>query len=75
MFRSGLLYPVILLVHIHYQDGFTPLHHASMNGRNDIVEMLLQYGASIDLKNKVTTNLILSLRRSSHSMLFRPIFV
>ena len=35
------------------QDGYCPLHIASRNGHDNIVEMLCQAGATIDLQSKV----------------------
>ena len=36
------------------QSGNTPLHNASLNGYNEIVEMLLKAGANHSLVNEVT---------------------
>ena len=35
------------------QDGFFPLSDASQEGYDEIVQMLLQAGATVDLQNKV----------------------
>ena len=35
------------------QDGFFPLSNASQEGYDEIVQMLLQAGATVDLQNKV----------------------
>ena len=35
------------------QDGVCPLHIASQEGHDRVVEMLLQAGATVDLQNKV----------------------
>ena len=35
------------------QDGDCPLHTASQNGHDRIVEIFLQAGATVDLQNKV----------------------
>ena len=39
--------------HTHTQDGFFPLHDASQEGHDGIVEMLLQAGATVDQQSKV----------------------
>ena len=39
--------------HTHTQDGFFPLHDASQEGHEGIIEMLLQAGATVDLQTKV----------------------
>ena len=36
------------------QNGFTPLILASHKGHKDIVEVLLNHGAEVDLPNKVS---------------------
>ena len=41
------------LMLIFGQDKWTPLMIASHNGHVDVVNVLLQYGASVNLKNKV----------------------
>ena len=35
------------------QDGFFPLSNASQEGYDEIVQLLLQAGATVDLQNKV----------------------
>ena len=37
------------------QDGQTALHHASSSGRTDMVKLLVDSGAQIDNKDKVST--------------------
>ena len=39
--------------HTHLQNGFFPLSDASQEGFDEIVRMLLQAGATVDLQNKV----------------------
>ena len=39
---------------MHIQEGYTPLHNASQEGHDGIVEILLQAGASVDLQTKVS---------------------
>ena len=36
---------------IHGQKGSTPLHAAAYHGRSEIVKMLLEAGAELNLKN------------------------
>ena len=38
---------------MHTQDGIFPLYVASDKGHDEIVEMLLQAGARVDLQTKV----------------------
>ena len=40
------------------QDGWSPLHIASLNGHHDIVRALIEAGASISQANKVGTVLV-----------------
>ena len=40
---------------IDMQDGYTPLHYASKNGHEKIVEQLLKAGASHSAVDKVST--------------------
>ena len=35
------------------QIGFTPLHYASQNGHTDVVELLIDHDAHIDVPTKV----------------------
>ena len=46
-------YVYIVLYHL-LQDGTTPLFLASQEGHKDIVEVLLNHGAEVDLPNKVS---------------------
>ena len=46
-------YVYIVLYH-SLQDGDTPLILASHNGHKDIVEVLLNHGAEVDLPNNVS---------------------
>ena len=39
--------------YLHVQDKWTPLMTASENGHVDVVNVLLQHGASVHLQNKV----------------------
>ena len=43
----------IQCISIVIQVGFTPLHYASQNGHTDIVELLIDHGAVIDVPTKV----------------------
>ena len=38
---------------VYTQEGYSPLHNASVEGHDRIVEMLLQAGATVDLQQKV----------------------
>ena len=42
------------------QEGYTPLHNASQEGHDGIVEILLQVGASVDLQTKVSIDVTLN---------------
>ena len=39
-----------------FQDGWTPLMIAAQNGHSSVLETLLQYGATVDKANRVSTN-------------------
>ena len=39
------------------QAGYTPLWYASRYGRNDLVLLLLEHGAKVDLPNDVTSSI------------------
>ena len=41
---------------MYIQEGYTPLHNASQEGHDRIVEILLQAGASVDLQTKVSVD-------------------
>ena len=43
----------IYTMHMHIQDGYFPLYVASDEGDDEIVEMLLQARAKVDLQTKV----------------------
>ena len=45
---------VYIVLHHSLQDGNTPLILASQKGHKDIVEVLLNHGAEVDLPNKVS---------------------
>ena len=42
-----------IFLYLHAQDKSTSLIIASLNGHVDVVNVLLQYGASVHLQNKV----------------------
>ena len=46
-------YVYIVLLH-SLQDGYTPLIIASQEGHTDVVEVLLNHGAEVDLPQKVS---------------------
>ena len=57
---------------MHIQEGYTPLHNASQEGHDGIVEILLQVGASVDLQTKVSIDVTnfdpkKNLQRRSHN--------
>ena len=37
---------------IHIQNGETALHRAALGGRVEVVKMLVDYGAVVDIRNK-----------------------
>ena len=45
----------LLLFQIRYQHGMTALHKAAQNGHTEVVRLLLDKGAKIDIKNDVST--------------------
>ena len=51
--RTSLLDLMLILSYLHVQDKWTPLMIASHYGHVDVVNVLLQYGASVHLQNKV----------------------
>ena len=48
------------------QDKWTPLMLASQNGHVDVVNVLLQHGASVDLQDKVKLHMLTFLFISPH---------
>ena len=38
------------------QNGETALHKASLKGHIDIVQLLVKYGAAVDIRDKVSNN-------------------
>ena len=44
---------VHIFSYLHAQDESTPLMVASQNGHVDVINVLLQHGASVHLQNKV----------------------
>ena len=46
---GGFVLPLMCLI----QEGLTPLYIASQHGQNDVVQLLLDSGASVDKPNKV----------------------
>ena len=40
---------------VNWQDGWTALMYAAQNGHSNVVEMLLQHGASVDMQSVVST--------------------
>ena len=51
--EHALLDLMFIFLYLHGQDKWTPLMIASQNGHVDVVNVLLQHGASVDLQNKV----------------------
>ena len=54
----------IILIRYLSQIGYTPLHYASRNGHTDVVEMLIENGAQIDVPAKVSKSGCISLSLS-----------
>ena len=50
---TSLLDLMFIFSYLHVQDKWTPLMIASQNGHVDVVNVLLQHGASVHLQNKV----------------------
>ena len=49
------LFPLIeITVTMNWQDGVTALMLAAQNGHSNVVETLLQHGASVDMKETVS---------------------
>ena len=51
---------------IFLQDGWTPLFDASKQNHTDVMELLINHGAKLDIKNKVT----LYIPHTSHHGLY-----
>jgi hypothetical protein len=43
----------MLLAAAWWQDGFTGLHHGVQNGKLEVVQLLLEHKANVNLANKV----------------------
>ena len=52
---------VIRYSHVSSQDGLSSLMAASRNGHVEVVDKLLQHGATVDLKKEVITTLCMHL--------------
>ena len=49
------LFPLIeITLTMNWQDGWTALMLAAQNGHSNVVETLLQHGASVDMKKTVS---------------------
>ena len=49
------LFPLIeIVLNMNWQDGWTALMVAAQNGHSNVVETLLQHGASVDKKKTVS---------------------
>ena len=49
------LFPLIeITLTMYWQDGWTALMVAAQNGHSNVVETLLQHGASVDMKKTVS---------------------
>lgn len=46
--RSLLLLVILFILTNYIQIGITPLYLAACNGRNDVVDLLIKHGASLD---------------------------
>ena len=42
-----------------FQDNLTPLHFASMSDHSEIVQMLLLHGTTVDMKDEVSSIIII----------------
>ena len=52
------LFPLIeITLTMNWQDGWTALMVAALNGHSNAVETLLQHGASVDMKKTVSAQL------------------
>ena len=50
------LFPLIeITLTMNWQDGGTALMYATLNGHSNVVETLLQHGASVDRQSVVST--------------------
>ena len=53
---------------MYIQDGYSPLHNASQEGHDGIVERLLQTGATVDLQTKVRIDVTQSFSPTESSL-------
>ena len=55
---TSLLDLMFIFSYLHVQNKSSPLMVASQNGHVDVVNVLLQHGASVNLQNKVNLHML-----------------
>ena len=54
VFNHNIFIFLLLILTCYIQEGYTPLLLACLNGLSDVAQLLINKGASMDVKNEVS---------------------